>query len=357
MSIIEELKKRNLPEIKSREEMMEILQREEYGYLPKTKANFSVSEPEILEKRLDGGNVHIDTVDFTLSTENKSHTFPLFRLLHQDGKKHPLIIFLSFSKTFDGKYLPIEELSENEFDIVYFYYQDATTDDGDFSTGVAPLLLPEGRKSPTDCGKIAMWAWSAMRVLDYALTLPGTDAENVAILGHSRLGKTAAFTAMMDERFKFGLSNNAGCAGDSLAHGCSGNGLKERDYTKGETIRWITEMFPFWFCENYYKYGEKNYADDFDQHYLLGAIAPRYVCVASCDKDYWADPIGQQMCCLAASAAFENQGLKGLVHNDEIINPGEALLDGHIGYFKINSLHFLSRHCWQKYFEFIRKHK
>ena len=28
------LKERNLPELKSREEMLEILQREEYGYLP-----------------------------------------------------------------------------------------------------------------------------------------------------------------------------------------------------------------------------------------------------------------------------------------------------------------------------------
>ena len=37
-----------------------------------------------------------------------------------------------------------------------------------------------------------------MRVMDYALTLPGTDADNVAILGHSRLGKTALVTAMMD---------------------------------------------------------------------------------------------------------------------------------------------------------------
>ena len=31
----QELQKRNLPELKSREEMVEIMQREVYGYLPK----------------------------------------------------------------------------------------------------------------------------------------------------------------------------------------------------------------------------------------------------------------------------------------------------------------------------------
>ena len=56
----------------------------------------------------------------------------------------------------------------------------------------------------------------------YALTLDGTDCKNVAILGHSRLGKTALFTGMMDERFTHVFSNNAGCAGDAIARGGTG---------------------------------------------------------------------------------------------------------------------------------------
>ena len=37
----DELKKRNVPQLKSRAEMLEILQREEYGYLPKAPEAFT----------------------------------------------------------------------------------------------------------------------------------------------------------------------------------------------------------------------------------------------------------------------------------------------------------------------------
>lgn len=46
-----ELKKRNLPPLKSREEMMEILQREEYGYLPNVEYKLDVSDPIVIESR------------------------------------------------------------------------------------------------------------------------------------------------------------------------------------------------------------------------------------------------------------------------------------------------------------------
>ena len=37
---LDELKKRNVPSLKSRAEMLELLQREEYGYLPKAPESF-----------------------------------------------------------------------------------------------------------------------------------------------------------------------------------------------------------------------------------------------------------------------------------------------------------------------------
>lgn len=40
-------------------------------------------------------------------------------------------------------------------------------------------------------GKIALWAWAALRVMDYLQTREYVDLKNVAVVGHSRLGKTA----------------------------------------------------------------------------------------------------------------------------------------------------------------------
>ena len=352
-----ELKKRNLPALKTREEMIEILQREVYGYLPHVKYSVCADEPQTVEKRFACGNVVHSFVNLTVTLETGSHTFRVDRLLHRDGKKRPLILLNNFHPMESTPYFPMEELSESEADFLVFCYKDIASDDGDFSSGLAKLLLPEGQNTNETCGKIGIWAWAAMRVLDYGLTLEGTDTKNIGIAGHSRLGKTALYTAMMDERFRFVLSNAAGCAGDSLAHGNSGLGREKRTPMLGELICDIVENFPYWFCKNYTKYAVTNVSETFDQHFLLASIAPRFVMVGSCDLDFWADPRSQQLCALASGEAWEKAGLPGLVGSERYLNPGEALTDGCVGYFLIHSMHFLSRHGWKYFLEFIEKHK
>ena len=352
-----ELKKRELPTLQTREEMKEILQREVYGYLPAPSFSLSAGEPTKLEGRFACGNVSHSYVDLTVRLANGAHTFRVERLLHNDGKKRPLIILNNFHPMGSSRYFPIEELSESEMDFLCVCYTDITSDDGDFSSGLAPLLLPNGQETDETCGKIGIWAWASMRVLDYGLTLSGTDPDNIAICGHSRLGKTALFTAMLDTRFRFVFSNAAGCAGDSLAHGNSGLARTKWTSELGELICDITKNFPYWFCKNYRKYAEKNIADAFDQHFLLASVAPRYVMVGSCDLDAWADPKSQQLCALAAGEAWEQMGLSGLVGSDRYLQPGEALTDGHVGYFLIHSQHFLSRHSWKRFLAFVEKHK
>ena len=356
----QELKARNLPPILDRAKMMDILQRCEYGYLPTpTEYTVTAGEPKVVEHRYGCGTVTHSYVNLTVSVGGGSHTFRVDRFLHNDGKKRPLIILNNIHPLDSSPYFAKEELCEYDVDYLGFWYQSVTSDDRNFSTGLAPLLLPNGQDTDTACGKIGIWAWGAMRVLDYALTLPGTDPHNIGIAGHSRLGKTAAFTAMMDERFKFAFSNAAGCAGDTLARGGSGlTRTVNRDPSKGELVGDIIRMFPYWFCKNYFRYEESNIPDEFDQHYLLAAIAPRYVMVGSCDLDHWADPHSQQLCALAAGEAWEKQGLSGLVGGaDAYLDSNRALTDGHVGYCKIHSPHFLSRHSWRFFLEFVEKHR
>ena len=354
------LKNRNLPPLRSREEMSEIMQSEVYGYLPKVDFSISASEPVVLEQRYSCGEVHHSYVDLSVEINNKSHSFRVDRFLHTDEKKRPMIILNNIHPACTSQYFAREELTEYDVDYLVFCYTDVTSDDSDFSTGLAPMLLPKGQITDDTCGKIGIWAWASMRVLDYALTLPGTDSENVAIAGHSRLGKTALYTAMTDTRFKFAFSNAAGCAGDSLAHGSTG--YLKRDIPRslgqrGENIADIVENFPFWFCKNYKKYTQELISQEFDQHYIIASIAPRFVAVGSCDMDFWADPPSQQLCCLAASEQWEKQGLKGLEKSDRYLESGECLSDGRVCYFKIHSRHYLSRHSWKFFIEFLLKNK
>ena len=383
MKIAQMLKERQLPALLSREEMIQILMEDQYGYMPEIPYEISISEPEIKEERYCSapipddaipndrycpGTVTHSTVQFTVTTQYGSVTIPVQRILHTDGSVNPFFIYLSFSRNVPDKYYPTEEVAENGFDVLTVSIDDISTDDNDFTNGLPSIFIPNGRQKSNDAGKITYWAWFASRMLDYAQTLPSLDIKQAAILGHSRLGKTALVAGMLDERFRYSFSNCSGCSGAALARGNSGNPLqedyemetifsKDREMSKGETIRDIVKYFPFFSCRNYHKYITTNIPEGYDQHFLVASIAPRFVFITSASKDPWADPVSEFLCGVAASEAYEALGLKGLVHNDKLPEVGESFHEGRIGYHLCNSTHFLSRHNWAQYMAYIRRHQ
>lgn len=98
-------------------------------------------------------------------------------------------------------------------------------------------------------------------------------------------------------------------------------------------------------------------ARPYDQHFLVGAIAPRFAAISSASLDRWADPYSQQLCCVAASPAWTLHGLRGFGGTETPFSVGEANLDGHIAYHLRDGLHYLSRQDWQFYMAFVQRHK
>ena len=240
--------------------------------------------------------------------------------------------------------MPTEEIIDAGYATLTFCYKDVTSDDGDFTNGLAGVVYPDGTKDDDRCGKIGLWAWAAMAVMDYALTLPELDHAKISVIGHSRLGKTALLTGALDERFYCAISNDSGCSGAAIS--------REKD---GETIRKITTKFPFWFCENYKKYADREEELPFDQHFLLAANAPHKVYVASAAGDAWACPEHEYLSCVAASEYYEKHTGKGFVRPDRLPNVTECLHDGNIGYHLRAGDHYLSREDWSSYMKYIRE--
>lgn len=325
-----------------RAELLEILRREEFGTSPAAPAAVK-GEVESTDPVCCSGHAVLERINISFETDNGPFSFPVNLFLPKADKPVPLFVLVNFRPDVYDKYYPAEEITDNGFALAVIHYKDVTTDDGDFTNGLAAMY----DRSRYSWGKIGMWAFAASRTLDYLLTRPEIDAANAAVIGHSRLGKTALWCAAQDERFRFGISNDSGCAGASYERGkVEGN----------EMVRQITARFPYWFCEKYKEWVDRADEMPFDQHFLLAAIAPRYVCVGSAQEDFWAAPVHEQASCIGASPAWELHGRAGYVGKREPAVPGDDFAAGDIGYHLRSGIHFLGRGDWLSYMAYIKKH-
>ena len=338
----EMLLERNVPQLLPGEQMLEMLHREVFGYLPPEPESVTFEDMGKRYPRFCSGDAECRKILAHCVISGKEFSFPFYATLPTDGEKHPFFVHANFSANVPDRYQPTEELVDNGFAVLSFHYEDVTNDKDDFTDGLAGVLYEDGQRGDTDPGKIAMWAWAAQRLMDYAETREDVlDLSCAVVCGHSRLGKTALLAAATDPRFTFCYSNDSGCSGAALSRG-----------KVGEDVDFIVHRFPYWFCKDYWKYGKNEQNMPFDQHFLVASIAPRPVLVGSATDDQWADPVSELLCCVAAAPAFPG----GFSHPDRLPEAGEGWLEGGIGYHLRKGDHYFSRRDWQQLIRFVKLH-
>ncbi len=343
---MELLNKLPMPGEMSKKEIVDLLLKEEYGDLPPAPIKVYATEVETYEN-FCAGTAHRKQMLLTCEAEFGTFTFPFTYTKKTDTDQPvPCFIHINFRPDVPDRYQPSEEINDAGYSVISFGYKDVTSDDGDFANGLAGVVYKDGKQTEDGCGKIGLWAWAAMRLMDYAQTLPELDKARISVCGHSRLGKTALLAGALDERFYCAFSNCSGCSGAALA----------RENT-GETIKDIVNKFPFWFKKSYAKYIDNEAAMPFDQHYLIAANVPHLVYVASAEKDLWACPENEYMACIAASDYYKKHTGCGFVHPDRLAKVGEAFHEGNIGYHYRTDTHYFSRRDWQQYVQFLEQHK
>jgi hypothetical protein len=226
------------------------------------------------------------------------------------------------------------------------YYQDIDPDFKEgFAYGIRPHFLKAGQTSraPDDWGAIGAWSYGLSRALDYLEKDPEVDAKRVAIMGHSRLGKTALWTGALDPRFAMVISSCSGEGGASLAR---------RNY--GETVKNLTDAFPYWFAENLHKYAEHVDQLPVDMHELIALIAPRPVYVTGAQDDRWADPKGEFLACVGAGPVYRLLGKDdlGTTEMPPVNTPILHTLAFHIRTGK----HEVTEFDWEQFLQFADKY-
>jgi hypothetical protein len=242
---------------------------------------------------------------------------------------------------------PIADILAHGYGYATFRYSEVQPDKPDtFDAGVIGLALAPGQTKPAadEWGTISAWAWGASRVLDYLENEPAVDARRVALVGHSRLGKTVLWAAARDPRFALVFSSCSGEMGAALA----------RRYF-GETIDDIAADYGYQFAGNFQRYPGHWSDMPVDAHMLIALLAPRPVFITGGSQDLWIDPRGEFLATVAAGPVYRLLGRHdlGVTDGPPLDTP---LITGDLGFHYHTGGHTITTADWNAFLAFADRH-
>ena len=331
-----------------RPEILELFRENVFGRVPETLYQKSFKIVKTDKNAMDGAAT-LKQVDIIITSNGKSLVIHLTLFTPNKAQK-PVPAFLLIDnrgpantdplRKEKSEFWPVEEAIARGYGMAVFYNADVDPDNFDeFKNGIHGLLDKNPR--PADAwGTIAAWAWGASRCMDYLVTDKDISSDKIAIVGHSRGGKTALWAGAEDTRFAMVVANESGAGGAALAR---------RRF--GETVGRLNTAFPHWFCTNYNKYSNNEVALPVDMHMLLALIAPRALCIDCAEEDLWGDPRGSYISLYNAVPVFKLLGWNSSI--PESMPPlNKQVISGRVAYHIRDGVHNMLLKDWSWFMDF-----
>jgi hypothetical protein len=393
-------------EMKRKPELKALFQHYMYGRLPPTPSKQSYTELFRDEKAL-GGKATLSEIKITFEQPSLSHPIHVLLAVPNRVQRPPVFVGMNFCGNHtlldDSRiHLPevwcrntcpgvvneratdkgrggqadvwnVDLIIDRGYALACFYSGDVDPDTPDMNDGIGPAFYKPGQSTAADddAGTIMLWAWGFHRVADLVgqHAKDQVDPKRIAVVGHSRNGKTAILAGALDERIAVVIPLQAGCGGTAPSRTMD---------TRAESVRQINTSFPHWFCGNFKKFydpvepilddkgktvpprreqvnrfSEKTNRLPFDQHCLIALCAPRPVLLPNAEEDLWANPSGQLEMAKAASPVYTLLGVEGIAADAK--PEMSKLIDSRLGYFMRPGKHAMARQDWEAFIAYCDK--
>jgi len=290
-----------------RGELLGLFREYVYGFAPPKPDTLTFRVVETDPKAM-GGQATLKRVAISFTLQGEPFTFHLTLFVpNQRAGKAPVFLLLNHrgpentdpTRQRQMEFWPAEYVIARGYAIAAINVAaEVEPDNAKATTGIRAFYRQHYPKpAELTWGALSAWAWSGSRAVDYFETDPDINTAQIAVIGHSRGGKTSLWAGAQDTRFALACVNDAGEGGPALSR---------RNF--GEDTATINRSFPHWFAPKYAAYGGKEDTLPVDQHELVALVAPRGYHGADATNDLWADPRGSWLALVEASQAWSLYG-------------------------------------------------
>ena len=228
-----------------------------------------------------------------------------------DGK-FPVVIILTDEKSIPNKYLPAEEIIDRGYGIFTLCIDDVATNDGNFKSGICGHIA-RSRKKKNAAGKLSVWAWAIMRVLDCVCDNNKVDKSAITIAGHGIYARAVLLASGIDDRVGYVIANNIHSFPIPFSEENAKSSITVRD-------------FPYIYSS---EFAENPFGDELD--ILINSCKAKHILIGCANGGEYFDT--------------EYNKILALSQND----------DGLISYHIRSGSNYFSREDWNIYFDFIDK--
>ncbi len=308
-----------------------------YGEIPPRPIHLSC-DTKYADGGFAAGKATISRHNLILDLGEKEITLPFVSVIPKTENPCPVIAFFGQERGIPNKYLPAEEIIDRGYAIFSLCLDEVSENDGNFKGISSHIARSRRRKSSS--GKLAVWAYAIMRVVDYACDLEFTDKEKIIVAGHGLCARAVMLAGGLDERISYIIAN----------------GVKARPLpfaeSRSESYLSVYEN-PHLYCPSFVKepFGDEYYT-------LLSACSTRRILVGVAEDGEYFDPEEEYNTLVSVSEEYYlPKGMTGLSRQNKIPTSRMLIQDGDISYHIRPGTDYFSREDWNIYLDFIDKNR